>query len=322
MSKQIYIVTGGAGFIGSHLVERLIRDGHSVRVVDNLATGSMNNLAHLPSGSYEFFETSIADLAALREIFKGADIVFHEAALPSVPRSIDDPLSAHEANIAGTLNVLIAAKERQIKRVVYAASSAAYGDAEGDPKTEAILPRPLSPYAVGKLAGEYYCQAFAQVYGLETVALRYFNVFGPRQDETSQYAAVIPKFAAVMLSGKAPTIYGDGTQSRDFTYVEDVVHGNLLAAAAPNAAGKTMNLATGVSVNLLDLVSIMNRVLGTTFTPVFEPARTGDVKHSRAAIDRAVELLNFHPAVDFETGLARTLEWFKGHLIARGSHHP
>lgn len=317
MTKQTYIVTGGAGFIGSHLVERLVKDGQHVRVIDNLSTGKHSNLAHLPPGSFEFFEASITDIAALREIFKGADYVLHQAALPSVPRSIDDPLTTHEMNVTGTLNVLVAAKENHVKRVAYAASSSAYGDVEGEFKDESLPPRPLSPYGVSKLAGEYYCQVFTTVYGLETVALRYFNVFGARQDETSQYAAVIPKFAAAMLNGQPPTIYGDGTQSRDFTYIDNVVYGNLLALTAPQAAGHVMNLATGGRVSLLELVEKMNVLLGTGFDAVHLPARTGDIMHSRAAIDKAIDLLDFRPIVDFDTGLARTLEWFKAYLAER-----
>jgi nucleoside-diphosphate-sugar epimerase len=234
---ETYIVTGGAGFIGSHLAERLVKEGYRVRVIDNLSTGRRENLEQL-DGDLEFYQTSITDLDALRPIFKGVDYVLHQGALPSVPRSIADPLSTHEVNVTGTLNVLIAARDAGVKRVAYAASSSAYGDVEGTFKTEDMPPRPLSPYGVSKLAGEYYCQSFTQVYGLETVALRYFNVFGPRQDETSQYAAVIPKFIAAMSRGKPPTIYGDGQQSRDFTYIDNVVHGNLLALKAPDAAGR------------------------------------------------------------------------------------
>ncbi len=311
MTKQTYVVTGGAGFIGSHLVERLVRDGNFVRVVDNLITGKRSNLAHLPPDSYTLIEASITDPAALDQAFAGADYVLHQAALPSVPRSIDDPLTTHEFNATGTLNVLIAAKNNGIKRVVYAASSSAYGDVEGEYKVETMSPRPLSPYGVSKLAGEYYCQAFTQVYGLETVALRYFNVFGARQDETSQYAAVIPRFVTAIMAGKPPTIYGDGTQSRDFTYIDNVVHGNLLALTAPDAPGHTMNLATGGRITLLELADKVNALLGTNIAPEFVPARKGDIKHSRASIEKAADLLDYAPIVDFDTGLARTVEWFK-----------
>jgi nucleoside-diphosphate-sugar epimerase len=306
---QTYIVTGGAGFIGSHIAERLLKDGHHVRVVDNFATGRRENLAHLDG--VEFHEVSITDGKALAPIFDGADTVFHQAALPSVPRSVDDPLTTHEYNVTGTLNVLLAARDAGVRRVVYAASSSAYGDIEGDYKVETMPPHPLSPYGVAKLAGEFYCQAFTQVYGLETVCLRYFNVFGPRQDPTSQYAAVIPLFITAMLDGKPPRIYGDGTQSRDFTFIDNVVHGNLLAATAPDAAGQVMNLATGGRVTLLDLVSKLNHLLDTNFEPVHTEARTGDIKHSRAGIDKARDLLDYHPVVDFDTGLARTVEWYQ-----------
>lgn len=307
---ETYVITGGAGFIGSHIAERLLRDGHAVRIVDNFATGKRENLAVLPPGC-ELFEVSITDRAALDEAFAGADYVLHQAALPSVPRSIDDPLTTHEYNVTGTLNVLLAARDAGVKRVAYAASSSAYGDVEGEYKDETMAPRPLSPYGVSKLAGEYYAQAFTAVYGLETVALRYFNVFGPRQDETSQYAAVIPRFLAAMLRGEAPIIYGDGLQSRDFTYVDNVVHGNLLALRAPKAAGQMMNLATGGRISLLNLVDRLNAVLGTHIEAVHEPARVGDIKHSRASVTRAGELLGFEPVVEFDEGLARTAAWFK-----------
>ena len=307
---ETYVITGGAGFIGSHIAERLLRDGHTVRIVDNFATGKRENLAVLPPGC-ELFEVSITSKAALDEAFAGADYVLHQAALPSVPRSIDDPLTTHEYNVTGTLNVLLAARDAGVKRVAYAASSSAYGDIEGEYKDETMAPRPLSPYGVSKLAGEYYAQAFTAVYGLETVALRYFNVFGPRQDETSQYAAVIPRFLAAMLRGESPIIYGDGLQSRDFTYVDNVVHGNLLALRAPQAAGQMMNLATGGRISLLDLVDRLNVILGTHIQPVHEHARTGDIKHSRASVPRAGELLGFEPVVEFDEGLARTAAWFR-----------
>jgi UDP-glucose 4-epimerase len=307
---ETYIVTGGAGFIGSHIVERLLNDGHHVRVVDNLVTGKRANLAHL-DGRFEFHEVSITHKDALTPVFAGADTVFHQAALPSVPRSVDDPLTTNDFNVTGTLNVLLAARDAGVRRVVYAASSSAYGDVIGEFKVETMPPRPLSPYGVAKLAGEYYCQAFTAVYGLETVALRYFNVFGPRQDPTSQYAAVIPLFITAMLDGKAPTIFGDGTQSRDFTYIDNVVQGNLLASKAPDAVGQVMNLATGGRVSLIELVEKINLLLGTDFKPNHTGERKGDIKHSRAGIDRARELLDYEPVVDFDSGLARTVAWYR-----------
>lgn len=313
---ETYVVTGGGGFIGSHIAERLLADGHRVHIVDNFATGKHANLAHL-SGDLRIFDVDIRDRAALAPAFDGADYVFHEAALPSVPRSIADPIETNEVNVTGTLNVLLAARDAGVKRLAYAASSSAYGDAEGDFKVESMPPHPLSPYGVSKLAGEYYCQAFSAVYGLETVGLRYFNVFGPRQDETSQYSAVIPLFITAMLHGKSPTIYGDGTQSRDFTFIDNVVYGNLLAVKAPQAAGQSMNLATGGQVTLLELVDKLNGLLGTDIQPTLAPARTGDIKHSRAGIERARELLDYSPVVDFDAGLARTLDWYRQREAAR-----
>lgn len=306
---ETYIVTGGAGFIGSHIAERLLKEGHRVRIVDNFSTGKRENLDHL-QGDVEIYEVSITDRDALPAIFKGADYVFHQAALPSVPRSIDDPVTTHEFNVTGTLNVLVASRDAGVKRVIYAASSSAYGDVVGDYKVETMSPHPLSPYGVSKLAGEFYCQAFTRVYGLETVALRYFNVFGPRQDETSHYAAVIPKFIGAMVRGEPPTIYGDGTQSRDFTYIDNVVHGNLLAAKSPDAAGATMNLATGGRVTLLELVEKLNHLLGTSFAPTLTAPRPGDILHSRASIDLARDLLDYSPVVDFDSGLERTVAWY------------
>lgn len=306
-----FVVTGGAGFIGSHLVARLIADGARVRVIDNLVTGKRSNLDGL-SGDIEFYQTSITDLDAIRPAFAGADYVFHQAALPSVPRSIDDPLTTHHFNVTGTLNILIAARDAKVKRVIYAASSSAYGDVDAEFKDEAMPPHPLSPYAVSKLAGEYYCQVFTRSYGLETVALRYFNVFGARQDEMSPYAAVIPRFISALQRGQPPLIYGDGNQSRDFTYIDNVVHGNLLAMGAPEASGKVMNLATGGRVTLLELVDKLNTMLGTNIPPEHAPPRTGDIQHSRASIDLARDILDFAPVVDFDTGLARTIAWFLG----------
>jgi UDP-glucose 4-epimerase len=307
---DIFVVTGGAGFIGSHIVRRLLADGHTVRVVDNFTTGKRENLDDVMS-HIELFDMSITDKDALERAFAGADYVFHQAALPSVPRSIDDPLTTHHFNVTGTLNVLLTARDAGVKRVIYAASSSAYGDQAGEAKVETMSPHPLSPYGVSKLAAEYDCQAFTACYGLETVCLRYFNVFGPRQDPQSLYAAVIPRFVTAMLRGDAPIIYGNGEQSRDFTYIDNVVHGNLLAIAAPEASGQVMNLALGGSITLLGLVEKINAILGTTIQPQHEPARSGDIKHSRADIGRAQDLLDFAPVVDFDTGLARTIAWYR-----------
>ena len=307
-----YLVTGGAGFIGSHLVEGLLARGEAVRVIDNFATGSRDNLADVMD-QIELIEVDLAGKQPLTDYFRGVDFVLHEAAIPSVPRSVADPLLAHQTCATAALNVLIAAREAGVKRVVYAASSAAYGDIEGEYKVEDMPPRPLSPYAVAKLMAEYYCQVFWNIYKLETVALRYFNVFGPRQDPNSPYSAVIPKFMSLMLEGRRPTIYGDGTQSRDFTYIENVVHGNILACTAPaeKVAGQIINMATGDSISLLQLIDSLNRVMGMNVEPIFADAAPGDVKHSRADITKARTLLNFEPVIGFDEGLARTLAWFQ-----------
>lgn len=308
----LYVVTGGAGFIGSHIAERLLREGHTVRLIDNLLTGRQSNIDTLLNAyPAQFHPVSVTDLDALRPIFEGADTVFHQAALPSVPRSVANPLETHEHCVTGTLNVLIAAKDGGVRRVVYAASSSAYGDVQTDVKVETIPPAPISPYGVAKLAGEYYCQAFYHTYNLETVCLRYFNVFGPRQDPTSHYAAVIPLFITAMLKGEAPVIYGDGLQSRDFTYIDNVVQGNLLASLSPNAPGEVINLALGGSVSLLELVERLNRLMGTDIQPIHADPRPGDIKHSRAGIEKAQDLLDFAPIVDFDTGLARTLNYYR-----------
>ncbi len=307
------VVTGGAGFIGSHLVRRLLADGRHVRVVDNFMTGKRENL-HEVTGDLEVCEISITDKPALDKAFAGAEVVFHQAALPSVPRSVADPLLSHEINITGTLNVLMAARDTGVRRVVYAASSSAYGDIEGDAKVESMAPAPLSPYGVSKLAGEYYCRAFTASYGLETAALRYFNVFGARQDPKSEYAAVIPRFVTTMLRGEAPTIFGDGEQSRDFTYIDNILQGNLLAATAPAANGQAMNLALGQRITLLELVAKINAILGTNIAPQHLPARTGDIKHSRADGSLARHLLAWEPEVDFDEGLRRTVAWYRANL--------
>ncbi len=308
-----YLVTGGAGFIGSHLVDALVNRGETVRVIDNFATGSRSNLAHVLD-RIELLELDITHPDGLKDAMQGIDYVLHEAAVPSVPRSVADPLLVHDACATGTLNVLIAARDAGVKRVVYAASSSAYGDIEDEYKVETMAPRPLSPYAVSKLAGENYCQVFYHVFGLETVALRYFNVFGPRQDPTSPYSAVIPLFMTAMIDDRRPTIYGNGQQSRDFTYIENVVHGNLLACTAPRelAAGQVINLACGDRISLLELLSGLNKLLGKSIEPVLAEARPGDVMHSRADITKARQLLGFEPVVSFQEGLARTLAWYQG----------
>lgn len=313
MSGKIYAVTGGAGFIGSHIASRLLRDGHTVRVIDNFLTGNKANIEHLESlnGDFTLYEDSILSGTALEKIFADVDVVYHQAALPSVPRSINDPLETHEQCATGTLTILNAARLSGVRRVVYAASSSAYGDVEGDFKVETMSPNPISPYGVAKLAGEYYCRAFYESFGLETVALRYFNVFGARQDPKSEYAAVIPKFITMMLQGKQPTIYGDGTQSRDFTYIDNVVYGNLLAGSAPDAVGEVMNLATGGRVTLVELVDKLNTILGTDIEAIHTEPRTGDILHSRAGVDKARELLDFEVIVDFDEGLRRTVEWYQ-----------
>lgn len=316
MTKQTYIVTGGAGFIGSHIAERLLRENQRVHVIDNLLTGKQSNLDYLQSlgGDLTIHHVDITDYASLPPIMEGAEVVFHQAALPSVPRSVDDPLTTHAHCVDGTLHILHAAKETGVRRVVYAASSATYGDSGAPAKDETMLPDPISPYGAAKLAGEYYCKVFHTVYGLETVALRYFNVFGPRQDPASEYAAVIPKFISLMLTGKTPIIYGTGEQSRDFTYIDDIVHGNLLAAEAPEAAGEVINVATGSPVTVNDLIAALNDVLGTTIAATHAPARDGDILHSSANIDKARTLLNFAPQISFREGLSRTVDYYRAHL--------
>jgi UDP-glucose 4-epimerase len=313
MAKKTYVVTGGAGFIGSHIAARLLQDGQTVRIVDNLLTGKQENLDYLKSlnGDLSVHPVSITEFHALHPVFEGAEVVFHQAALPSVPLSVEFPLETHAHCVTGTLHVLKAAQETGVRRVVYAASSSAYGDQEGEFKLETMSPDPISPYGAAKLAAEYYCKVFHVCYGLETVALRYFNVFGARQDPNSQYAAVIPKFITLMLEGKSPRIFGDGSQSRDFTYIDNIVHGNLLAAEAPDAAGQMMNLATGGQVSLNELITMLNKVMGMNIEPIYEPARAGDILHSRAGIDKVQDLLDFAPIVTFEEGLRRTVEWYK-----------
>jgi len=310
---SFYLVTGGAGFIGSHIVDRLVQNGEKVRVLDNFSTGKRANIEH-NLGEIDLINGSLTDMGTVRCAVEGVDYVLHQGALPSVPRSVNDPIGSNDANINGTLNLLVAARDAGVKRLVFASSSSVYGDSPSLPKHERMPPDPLSPYALTKLAGECYCRLFTDLYGLETVSLRYFNVFGPRQDPESQYAAVIPKFIKCMLKGERPVIYGDGLQSRDFTYVENNVEANILACSAPRAVGEVMNIACGDRFSLLDLVDIINRILGTSIEPVFEPARPGDVKHSQADISKARELIGFEPKVGFVEGLERLVGWTRGNL--------
>ncbi len=305
-----YLVTGGAGFIGSHIVEELVRRGERVRVLDNFLTGRRENLAPF-GGSIELVEGDIRDLEACRTAVRGADFVLHQAALPSVPRSIEDPLTSHEINLTGTLNVLVASKEAGVRRVVFASSSSVYGDDPRLPKKEGQEGRTLSPYAVNKAAGEKYCQVFDSAFGLETVCLRYFNIFGPRQDPHSQYAAVVPLFVLRYLAGQAPVIHGDGEQSRDFTYVSNVVAANLLAAEAPGASGGVFNIGCGGRTTVRDLALIIREILGSRAEPVHDPARPGDVKHSHADISQARARLGYDPRVSFREGLERTVAWYQ-----------
>src|SRR3954447_11771210 len=303
------LVTGGGGFIGSHLVERLVRDGHRVRVIDNFTTGHRKNLATVID-DLELVEGDLQSYERAHAAVRGCEIVFHEAAMPSVPRSVQDPLTSNAANVIGTLNVLLAARDSGVRRVVFASSSSVYGSVPDLPKREDLPTLPISPYAVAKLAGEGYCRSFTEVYGLETVALRYFNVFGARQDPQSQYAAVIPNFITGALRGEAPTIFGDGEQSRDFTHVDNVVEGNLLAMSAPGIAGRAYNVACGDRISLNDLVAAIGRVLGRSIEPRYEPPRPGDVKHSMADSSRAREDFGYEVVVPFEEGLARTVRHY------------
>jgi UDP-glucose 4-epimerase len=306
----VCLVTGGAGFVGSHVVDALVERGDTVRVLDNFSTGDLANLEHVRS-RINVLDGDITDLATVQTAMEGVELVFHQAALASVPRSIANPLATHHACVTGTLHVLMAAREAGVRRVVYAASSSAYGGSRKLPKEEDDPTLPLSPYAVAKLAGEYYCAAFAGVYGLETVRLRYFNVFGPRQSPSSPYAAVIPKFIEAMASGRRPLIHGDGEQSRDFTYVADVVQANLLAAEAPGVHGKVYNIACGQRTSLLELVQHINTLLGTDIQPVHADARSGDVRHSLANIDEARSDLEYEPTTDILTGLRHCLAWLR-----------
>jgi UDP-glucose 4-epimerase len=306
----MYLITGGAGFIGSHIAERLIERGERVRVLDDLSTGRWENLAPW-TDRIEFLRGSICGIETCREACRDVAFVLHQAALPSVPRSVRDPARSHAVNVDGTLNLLIAAREAGVQRFVLASSSAVYGDTEELPKHESLMPNPLSPYAVNKLCAEHYARVFARLYGLETVALRYFNVYGPRQDPRSEYAAVIPRFISAMLRGEPPTIFGDGMQSRDFTYVENVVEANLLACHAIGASGLVMNVGTGERHSLRQLAAAVAKILRRKVEPVFAPPRPGDVRHSLASIRLARETLGYEPRVGFREGLERTVAYFQ-----------
>jgi nucleoside-diphosphate-sugar epimerase len=309
-----YLVTGGAGFIGSHLSEELVRRGHRVRVADSLITGKRSNLTHI--AGVEFLEGDLADLDVARRAVDGCDYVLHQAAIPSVPRSVKDPLTSNRANVDGTLNVLLASRDAGVKRLVFAASSSAYGDTPTLPKHEQMPTNPLSPYALQKVIGEEYLRMFTRLYGLETVAIRYFNVFGPRQDPTSPYSGVISVFATALLENRSPTIFGDGQQTRDFTYVANVVDGVLRACDAPGASGEVINVATGGRISLNQLFEEMRKLIGGTVSPTYADGRKGDVRDSQADITKARQLLGYEPIVSFEDGLKKTVDWYRAAEIA------
>jgi nucleoside-diphosphate-sugar epimerase len=306
-----YLVTGAAGFIGSHLTERLLALGEPVRAFDNLSSGKRDNLATCEGHSgFEFCEGDLRDLETVRRAMKDIEVVLHQAAIPSVPRSVADPLSAHETNATGTLNLLIAARDAGVKKFIYASSSSIYGPKSELPQRETMPPDPASPYALTKFAGERYCQLFSQFYGLPTLSLRYFNVFGPRQDPQSEYAAVIPRFIRASLTGRAPVIYGDGAQTRDFTYIDNAVEANIRAAQS-DASGEALNIACGQQISIKQLLAQIQRLLAIRITPHYDAARPGDLRHSLADISRARALINYQPQVSFEEGLRRTVEWFQ-----------
>lgn len=305
-----YLVTGGAGFIGSHLVERLVHLGKQVRVVDNFVTGKRSNLAPF-LGKIDLVEGDLADPEVCAKACRAVKVVLHQAALPSVPKSVADPLPSHRCNLEATFNLLVAARAGGVKRFVYAASSSAYGESPVLPKVETMPSSPLSPYAVQKLASEHYCSVFARCYGLETISLRYFNVFGERQDPTSQYSAAIPAFVTAILRDQSPKVYGDGEQTRDFTYIENVIQANLLAAAAPKTNGESVNIACGEHVSVNEIIRRINQLLGKNVTPKYLDSRSGDIKHSWADIGLANRLLGYKPVVLFSGGLQRAIDWYK-----------
>lgn len=313
----LYLITGIAGFIGSSLARAVLAQGDQVRGIDNFATGNRDNIREILN-QIDFRETDLLDLNTVHDACRGVDYVFHEAAIPSVPKSVLDPLGSNRTNVDGTVHLLIAAKDATVKRVVYAASSSAYGDTPTLPKHEDMAPNPISPYAVAKLAGEYYMRSFYRCYGLETVCLRYFNIFGPRQDPASPYSGVLAKFITQMLNGEQPTIFGDGTQSRDFTYIDNTVEANLLAAKAPasQVAGQTFNVATGTRVDLNETFQLLKKIIGYKGDVKYAAERAGDVKHSLADLSRTEKHLGYKPKVNFEEGLRRTVDWYKGQMKA------
>lgn len=313
----IALVTGGAGFIGSHIAAALMAEGARVRVLDDLSTGHRENIEEI-GGDLDFVQGSVADEQLLNKVLDGVEVVFHEAAIPSVPRSVEAPRQTHTASVDGTFSLLVAARDKKVRRVVYAASSSAYGDQPTLPKAEQMLPDPLSPYAVAKLVGEYYCQVFTRVYGLETVSLRYFNVFGPRQDPGSQYSGVVSRFISTLLSNERPVIYGDGEQSRDFTYIDNVVSANLKAASAKDASGKVINVANGERITLNELLAELKDLTGKQdVTAEYREPRVGDVRHSLADITLARQFLDYESKVGLREGLQRTIDWWKS---SRFSH--
>ena len=308
-----YVVTGGGGFIGSHIVEELLRRRETVKLIDNFSTGKRANVEAFKNKA-DIIETDISEGKNLVDIFKGADYVIHQAAIPSVPKSILDPVTSHRSNVNGTLNVLIAARDAGVKRVVYASSSSLYGDSPTLPKHEEMMPKPLSPYGAQKLFGEMYCQVFTRSYGLETVASRYFNVFGPRQDPSSPYSGVLALFIPAVLQDRRPTIHGDGLQSRDFTYVQNVVEANLLACTVPGIGGQVFNIARGDRITVNSILQQINKITGKDVPPIYSEPRAGDIKHSQADITRAREHLGYEARISFEEGLRRTIEWYRANL--------
>jgi nucleoside-diphosphate-sugar epimerase len=311
----VYVVTGGGGFIGSHIVENLVRQRNTVKVIDDFSTGKRANVEAFKN-DVEIIEADLAETKNLTQFLKGTDYVIHQAAIPSVPKSILDPLKSHNANVNGTLNLLLACRDAGVKRVVYASSSSLYGDSPTLPKHESMMPNPLSPYGAQKLFAEMYCQVFTKAYGLETVSLRYFNVFGPRQDSTSQYSGVLALFIPAVLQGRRPTIYGDGLQSRDFTYVQNVVEANLLACKVPGIGGQVFNVACGDRITVNSMLHQINKIVGVDISPVYAEPRSGDIKHSQADITRAREHLGYEPKVSFEEGLRATVEWYRKNLVS------